>query len=62
MKRVKEEHEELEGRIQKLQEFLGSKGYVLLNKMEAFLLDSQSYTMRSYKAILEARIENYIES
>ena len=62
MKRVKEEYKEIDIRVGKLQEFLGSKDYVLLNKMDAYLLDSQLFIMRSYRSILAARIENYIES
>ena len=61
MKKVTLEKQALDERIKEIQEFIQSKEYHLLPKVDMYLLDTQLFTMLTYKTVLQTRLENYIK-
>ena len=56
VKRLTEEHYELETKIDKLKNFIGSDVYLMLSEEEQGLLDNQLGAMEVYLKILSKRL------
>ncbi|AOM40186.1 crAss001_48 related protein [Xenorhabdus hominickii] len=57
--RVIDEMKELDERIEKLSDFIGSATYYKLNEVDQILLDTQLSTMKLYCEILHRRFRRF---
>lgn len=55
---MRQEHSELQGRLSRLLQFIGSDAYYHLPAREQEALREQSYAMQAYYAILSRRLRN----
>lgn len=60
--RVLEEKADLDARLGRLNQFIGSGTYRALTPREQFLLHDQAKAMRAYQAALRARIKSWEEN